>query len=62
VLAEGVAVGETDGGFVGGVVEDGKGWRGGVGEGADEAAGGLGGWVLGAYLWGFGSCEEDRVW
>lgn len=37
MLAEGVAAGETDGGFVGSVVEDGKGWRG-VGEGADEAA------------------------
>ena len=38
MLAEGVGAGETDGGFVGSVVEDGKGWCGGVGEGADEAA------------------------
>lgn len=38
MLAEGVAARETDRRFVGGVVEDGKGWRGGVGEGADEAA------------------------
>ena len=38
MLAEGVAAGETDGGFVGGVVEGGKGWHGGVGKGADEAA------------------------
>ena len=38
MLAEGVAAGETYGGFVGGVVEDGKGWRGGVGEGVDEVA------------------------
>ena len=38
MLAEGVAAGETDGGFVSSVVKDGKEWRGGIGEGADEAA------------------------
>lgn len=38
MLAEGVAARETDGGFVGGVVEDGKRRRGGVWEGADETA------------------------
>ena len=53
---------ETDGGFVGGVVEGGKGWRDGVGEGADEAARGLDGWVLGAYLRDVGSYGKDGVW
>lgn len=47
---------------MGGVVEGGKGWRDGVGEGADEAARGLDGWVLGAYLRDVGSYGKDGVW